>query len=99
MQFVGGMVPARKCAAIAQAVGLNASLGSGPSLGVAVAAMLQLDAASPAFSNCNECAHHQLQDDLLVERLEIADGMIAVPQGPGLGIEVDRAKVERYLVT
>lgn len=98
LQLVGGMVPARKCAAITQAAGLSASLGSGPSLGVALAAMLQLAAATPAFSSCNECAHHQLQDDLLVEPLEIIDGMVAVPQGPGLGIEVDRAKLEQYQV-
>ncbi|NUQ65204.1 MAG: mandelate racemase/muconate lactonizing enzyme family protein [Pirellulales bacterium] len=99
LQLVGGMVPARKCAAIAQAAGLNASLGSGPSLGVALAAMLQLAAAAPAFSHCNECAHHQLQDDVLSEHLEIIDGMIAVPQGSGLGVDVDRAKVERYQIT
>lgn len=99
LQLVGGMVPARKCAAIAQAAGLDASLCSGPSLGIALAAMLQLAAATPAFSHCNESAHHQLQDDLLAEPLEIIDGMIAVPQGPGLGIEVDRAKVEKYQVT
>lgn len=99
LQLVGGIVPARKCAAIAQAAGVNASLGSGPSLGIALAAMLQLAAAAPAFSHCNECAHHQLQDDLLAEPLDVVDGMIAVPQGPGLGIEVDRGKVERYQVT
>lgn len=98
LQLLGGMVPARKCAAIAQAAGLGTSLGSGPSLGIALAAMLQLAAATPTFSSCNECAHHQLEDDLLVEPLEIIDGMIAVPQGPGLGVEIDRAKIERYQV-
>ncbi len=98
LPLVGGVVPARKSAAVIQAAGLNASLGSGPSLGLALGAMLQLAAATPAFSNCNECVHHQLQDDLLVEPLELLDGMIAVPQGPGLGIEVDPAKVERYQV-
>jgi L-alanine-DL-glutamate epimerase-like enolase superfamily enzyme len=37
--------------------------------------------------------------DVLGEPLEVIDGMIAVPEGPGLGIEVDRAKVERYQLT
>jgi len=99
LQSVGGLVPARKSAAIAQAGGLNAMLGSGPSLGIALAATLQLAAATPALSSCNECTHHQLQSDLLVEPLDIIDGMIAVPQGPGLGVEVDRAKIEQYQVT
>lgn len=98
LQRVGGMVPARKCAAIAQAAGLGTSLGSGPSLGLARAAMLQLAAATPTYNACYESSHHHLQDDLLVEPLEIIDGLVAVPQGPGLGIEINRAKLERYQV-
>jgi len=97
-QAVGGMVAARKCAAIAEAAGLVASLGGEPSLGIGVAAMLQLAASTPPFASCNECSYHQLQDDLLAEPLEIIDGTIAVPGGPGLGVDVDRAKVEYYQV-
>jgi L-alanine-DL-glutamate epimerase-like enolase superfamily enzyme len=41
----------------------------------------------------------RLRDDVIVEPLAIAEGMIAVPKGPGLGVEVDRGKVERYQVT
>jgi glucarate dehydratase len=96
LQQVGGIAPARESAAIVQAAGVSASLGTGPSVGIGVAAMLQLAAATPAFSGCNECACHQLQDDLLAEPLEILDGMITVPQAPGLGVEIDRAKLERY---
>ncbi|MBN2475022.1 MAG: mandelate racemase/muconate lactonizing enzyme family protein [Pirellulales bacterium] len=98
-QQVGGMVPARKCAAVAEAAGIGAVLGGGPSLGIATAAMLQLAAAIPAFASGNECGYRQLQDDVLSEPLESVDGMITVPTAPGLGIEVDRAKVERYQVT
>lgn len=97
--LVGGITPARQCAAIARAAGLSASLAGGASAGIGVAAMLQLAASTPAFSSCNECAYHQLQDDLLTEPLEIVDGMITVPQAPGLGVEIDRAKVERYQVS
>jgi len=77
---------------------LSAVLASGPSLGVAVAAMLHLAASTPAFSSCNECTYYQLHDDVLTEPLEISHGMMAVPQGAGLGIEVDRAKIEKYQV-
>ncbi len=96
---VGGIVPARKCVAVAEAGGVSVLLGAEPSLGIATAAMLQLAAATPAFSGCNECAYHQLRDDVLTEPLEIVDGMMAVPQTPGLGVDVDRAKVERYQVS
>ena len=95
---VGGILSAKNCAAIAQAGGVHASLTDGPSLGIATAAMLQLAASTPAFSGSNESAYCQLQDDLLLEPLEIVDGMITVPQGPGLGVEIDRAKIERYQV-
>ncbi|MHC4399119.1 MAG: mandelate racemase/muconate lactonizing enzyme family protein [Planctomycetota bacterium] len=96
MQLVGGILAARQCAAIAQAGGVSTSLGGGPSLGIGVAAMLQLAASTPALASCNECAHHHLTDDLLVEPLETIDGMITVPQAPGLGVEIDRAKMEQY---
>lgn len=96
---VGGLLPGRKCATVAEAAGVTVLLGGRPSLGIATAAMLQLAASAPTFSSSNECAYHQLQDDVLAEPLEIVDGMIGVPQAPGLGIEVDRAKVERYQVT
>lgn len=96
---VGGLSRARECAAVARAGAVRASLAGGPSLGIGVAAMLQLAASTPAFATCNQCAYHQLQDDLLTERLEILDGMIAVPQAPGLGVEVDRSKIEQWQVS
>jgi len=99
LQQVGGMTAVRNCAAVADAAGLGAVLGGRPSLGIATAAMLHLAAATPAFASGNESAYHQLKDDVLAEPLEIVDGMISVPQGSGLGIEVDRAKLERYQVT
>jgi len=95
---VGGLLPARKCAAIADAADLHASLGGGPHLGIGTAAMLHLAASTPAFTGSNESAYHQLQDDLLTEPLEIVDAMIAVPQNPGLGVEVDRTKLEALQV-
>ena len=96
---VGGLTAARKCAAIIQAAGLGAALSAGPSLGIGSAAMLQLASATPAFSGCNPCAPLRLRDDVITEPLAVAEGMIAVPKGPGLGVEVDRGRVERYQVT
>ncbi len=98
-QRVGGILPAQKCAAVVEAGGVMSMLALGPSVGVATAATLQLAAATPAFSSCMETAYDQLRDDVLTESLEMSDGMLAVPQGPGLGVEIDRAKVEVYQVT
>jgi len=99
LQAVGGILAARKCAAVVEAGQLAASLDGGPSLGIGMAAVLQLAASTPGFASCAERSCHQLQDDLLAEPLEIVDGTIAVPRGPGLGVEIDRNKVEHYQVS
>ncbi len=95
---LGGISPARAAAAIGAAAGISLMLGSRPSLGVATAAMLHLAAATPGLSAANESAYHQLVDDVLAEPLELSGGMMTVPEGPGLGVEVDRGKVDRFLV-
>lgn len=96
---VGGILPARKCAAVAEAAGIQALLGGQPSLGVSLAAMLHVAASLPALNSANHCTHHQLQDGVLAEPLDINEGMIAVPQGPGLGVTIGRAKLERWQIT
>lgn len=97
-QQLGGMLATRRCAAVAEAAGIGVSLGGPPSSGVATAALLHLAASTPTLGSANQCSYHQLQDDILTEPLTIVDGMLAVPQGPGLGVEVDRAKLESYQV-
>jgi L-alanine-DL-glutamate epimerase-like enolase superfamily enzyme len=93
---VGGIGAARACAAIAAAGGVMPVLGGRPSVGIATAAMLHLAASTAAFSTASEIASRLLRDNVLADTLDIADGMVAVPQSPGLGVVVDRAKVERY---
>ena len=92
---LGGIAPARKAAAIAEAAGMRASLAGGPSLGIAAAAMAHLAASTPVLAGCNECPRCQLYEELLVEPLAIVEGMLVVPHGPGLGVEVDRARLDR----
>ena len=92
----GGDFSRCACAIVAGAAGVSAILAQRPTLGVAAAALLHIAAATPILSGCNESAYHQLQDDVLAEPLLIESGMMTVPQAPGLGVEVDRAKIERY---
>jgi L-alanine-DL-glutamate epimerase-like enolase superfamily enzyme len=67
-------------------------------VGIAAAAMLHLAAAVSAFSGSNEIPSQQLRDTVLNDPPQANDGMMIVPQGPGLGVEVDRTKIERYQV-
>ena len=66
---------------------------------MALAGVLHLAAATPNLGLAHECDFHQLQENVLRERLAILDGTISVPQTPGLGIEVDRVRVETYQAT
>ena len=42
--------------------------------------------------------HNPLRDDLLVDNFTLVDGCLAVPGGPGLGVEVDPDQLARYTV-
>jgi muconate cycloisomerase len=95
LEQVGGIIPARACAAVAASAGMMPVLGGRPSVGIASAAMLHLAAATASFSASNELTSRQLRDTMLVEPLKVVDGMVGVPHAFGLGVVVDRAKVER----
>lgn len=99
MARVGGLSAARACGVVAEAAGMIAALDAGESVGPAAAALLQVAASTPAFSTSSELSFHELRGDVLAERIETVDGMMATPEGPGLGVEISRAKIERYLAT
>ena len=42
--------------------------------------------------------HFYLAEDIVRRPLAIADGKVALPDGPGLGVEVDEAAVARFRV-
>jgi D-galactarolactone cycloisomerase len=43
-------------------------------------------------------SENPLRDELLVQNLRQEGGHLPVPQGPGLGVEIDPAQVEKYRV-
>jgi len=98
LETFGGILPVRKGTTIAEAADVPVSLATGGSVGPISAAMLQLAAALPALANANQCTSAQLADSVLSEPPELIDGMLSVPQGPGLGVQVDRAKLDRYQI-
>ncbi|MGD9647257.1 MAG: mandelate racemase/muconate lactonizing enzyme family protein [Pirellulales bacterium] len=96
---VGGLSAVRQSALVAETCGLDPVLGGRTPLGLGLAAVVHLAAATPALGNASESAHFDLSGDILARRLEIVDGLITLPEGPGLGVEVDRARLDRYQVT
>ena len=72
-------------------------MGSGLDLGIRTAAELHLAASAP---NCilpgDQAAPWLRESHLLKEDFAIEDGHVLLPEGPGLGVEVDLAAVEKY---
>jgi glucarate dehydratase len=60
--------------------------------------MLHLAASTPNFPLANDCTYYGLVDVVITRPFEIRGGKLPVPEAPGLGIEVDLAKVRRFQV-
>jgi muconate cycloisomerase len=107
----GGLYRALEVAAVARAAGLLCNVNGSVETGVGNLASIHLAAAAPAVtlscvvpvSTPAEAQHGQLagiyyRDDLIASPMRLVDGAIEVPGGPGWGIDVDPAKIERYTV-
>jgi L-alanine-DL-glutamate epimerase-like enolase superfamily enzyme len=91
----GGLGKARQIGALADAAGKWCAIGSWAELGVATAGNLHVVASSSNFPFASD-THYPLQEfDVLEERLEMSDGLVEVPRGPGLGVRLDPQEVER----
>ncbi len=97
LSHAGGITECRKIAAMAEAydVALAPHCPLGP---VALAASLHVDAVSyNAFIQEQSIGiHYNTDADLLdyvenPEVFDVVDGMISVPKGPGLGVEINKA--------
>jgi len=104
---VGGITEAKRIATLA----LAANLRLAPHVwggAVGLAAACHFIAAQPASPHVDHPPYPQmleydmsdnaLRTQLLKTPLELEQGHVVLPQGPGLGIELDPATVERYRV-
>ncbi len=102
----GGLVSAKKISAVAEAAGLRVVFGTAYGLGPKIAAKLQIAAATGGAPDAVEFTelllHHSLcaapQDSIFALPLA-EDGCMDVPNGPGLGVELNQELVERYTLT
>ncbi|HYM05878.1 MAG TPA: enolase C-terminal domain-like protein [Terriglobales bacterium] len=98
----GGVSMARKIAAVAEAAGLACTVGSNLEMGVASAAMIHLAMSTSAIAAeefpCDILGPFFYEDDILAEPLPIQAGKASPFERPGLGVELDEQKVERYRV-
>lgn len=95
--FWGGIRPCIKAAAVCETFQLSVAMHSSGELGIQLATMLHLGAVLPALPFAVDTHYHHLLDDVIVGgKLQYQDGTIAVPTGPGLGVELDRDRMEKY---
>jgi len=94
----GGLTECLRIAELARAFHVQIA-PHGVGAGIAIAAALQFCAAIP---NLLKYEYNQLLNPLreavVKERLELRDGSLMVPTGPGLGVTLDEDAIEEYVV-
>ena len=96
-RFDVGMVGARLTAGMAEAAGMPVVMHSLGELGVAQSAYMHLIASAPNFTLANQSGYYHLTDDVIKGGvIGFSDGCQRLPAQPGIGVELDRAKVEKY---
>jgi D-galactarolactone cycloisomerase len=101
----GGLSECKKIADMAEAFGVRYN----PHVwgtGIAIAASLQLLAVLPSHTPTSlapiepllefDRTEHPIRQAILVRPIEHVKGIVRVPDGPGLGIEVDRGALARF---
>lgn len=95
--FWGGIRACVKAAGVCETFQLGVAVHSSGELGIQLATMLHLGAVLPNLSFAADAHYHHLLDDIIVGgKFTYQDGSIRVPDGPGLGVRLDREKVARY---
>ncbi|MFL6104957.1 MAG: muconate cycloisomerase family protein [Actinomycetes bacterium] len=93
----GGYLATQRIAAVAQAAGIPCHGGTGIESSLGTLAGAHLLATLPAVTYGSELFGPLLMTDgLLAEPLDYRDGALHLPDGPGLGIDLDEDRVARY---
>ena len=95
----GGIFPGSKIFAIGEAARIPCIIGSMPELGIGTSAQAHLAFAMQNLgygSDVNGFVYHS--DDIINEKFSIEDGHLLPPPGPGLGVTLNRDKIEQYRI-
>jgi glucarate dehydratase len=86
-----------KAAAICDTFQLGISVHSSGELGVQLSTMLHLAAVLPNLTLAIDAHYHHLRDDVIAGgKMLYENGQIKVPDGPGLGVTLDRDRLGEY---
>src|SRR5262249_49569313 len=95
--WLGGLLPLQRVGALCAEAGIGLCLHAPPATSIATAAGIQALATVPTLLDGNQTYLYHLAED-------VSDGLgdrnaarVPVPLGPGLGIEVDQARVQEMV--
>jgi glucarate dehydratase len=88
--YWGGLTRSKLLSGICETFGLGLSMHSNSHLGISLAAMVHLAAATPNLTYaCDTHWPWKTQDVIAAGTFTFHEGSVAVPAGPGLGVELD----------
>ena len=94
--YWGVLRRSRLLAGICETFGLGLSMHSNSHLGISLAAMVHLAAATPNLGYaCDTHWPWKTEDVVAGTPFTFAGGALSVPRGPGLGVELDRDALAR----
>jgi L-alanine-DL-glutamate epimerase-like enolase superfamily enzyme len=105
VEKIGGLYNAKKVAGIVEAAGMQCVIGTAFGLGLTISAKLHLAASTMIIRDAVEFTELRLHDNLLLPpydkllALPLENGRLKVPQGPGLGVELDPEKMAKNKAT
>lgn len=95
--YWGGPTQVKALDTVARTMGVGLSMHSGIELGIGMAVMAHTGVTVPGLTAAVDAHYHQLRDDVIKgPPLLPRDGVLAPPEGPGWGVELDEDKVEEY---
>jgi L-alanine-DL-glutamate epimerase-like enolase superfamily enzyme len=94
----GGIAGLREQAAIMENAGIAFTHHCAFDLGIRTAAILHATHGIPGFELPPDTVYYGWEDDVIESPFEMDGPCIEVPDDPGLGVDVDRDKIEQYRV-
>jgi glucarate dehydratase len=91
--YWGGLRNTQQLAAICRTFGVGVSMHSNTHLGISLAAMTHVASTVPDLHHACDSHYPWQSEDVLTERLTFDGGKVAVPDAPGLGVELDRDRL------
>src|SRR5689334_22522084 len=98
----GGIAATAEIVAVAKAAGVRCTMGSNLELGIGTAAMLHVAAAFPEIEPeafpADTIGPFYHDADLITQPLDLGPPAARIPDGPGLGVELDEEQLKRWRV-